>query len=73
MFKITWVFIFQKTKPKHLKPTYLSSHLNKMKQKMKQFEDSIIQNKIDQIVVEDVYLQIILFLKSTFDILLSHN
>jgi hypothetical protein len=40
---------------------------------MKQFEDSLIQNQIDQIMVEDVYLQIILFLKSTFDILLSHN
>jgi hypothetical protein len=40
---------------------------------MKQFEDSIIQNKIDQIMVEDVYLQTIFFLKSTFDILLSHN
>ncbi len=37
---------------------------------MKQFEDSLIQNQIDQIMVEDVYLQIILFLKSTFDILL---
>jgi hypothetical protein len=36
---MTWVFIFQKkNKPKHLKPTYLSNYLNKMKQKIKQFE-----------------------------------
>jgi hypothetical protein len=39
-----------------------------MKQKVKQFEDSIVQKKSDQIMVQKVYLQIIIFLKSTFDI-----
>jgi hypothetical protein len=40
IFKMTWLFIFQKrrNKPKHLKLTYLSNYLNKMKQKIKQFE-----------------------------------
>jgi hypothetical protein len=45
-----------KEKLKYLKPTYLSNYLNKMKQKIKQFEDIIIQEKIDQIIVEEVYL-----------------
>lgn len=70
---MTWVFIFQKKKPKHLKPTYLTNHLNKMKQKMKQFENSIIQNKINQIMVGDVYLQILFYFEIHIDILLSHN
>jgi hypothetical protein len=43
-----------------------------MKQKIKQFEYSIIQRK-DKIMVENSYLQIILSLKSTFDIVLSHG
>jgi hypothetical protein len=43
-----------------------------MKQKIKQFEGSIIQKNNDYIMVEEVYLQII-YLKSTFDILLSHK
>jgi CRISPR/Cas system-associated endonuclease/helicase Cas3 len=56
---MTWVFIFQKQweKIKHLKLTYLSNYLNKMKQKNKyKIEDEIIQKKIDQIMVDDVYL-----------------
>jgi hypothetical protein len=32
-----------KEKPKQLKPTYLWDHLIKMKQKMKSFENTIIQ------------------------------
>ncbi len=28
----------KKREPKHLKPTYLSNYLNKMKQKIKQFK-----------------------------------
>jgi hypothetical protein len=43
-------------KLKYLKPTYLSNYLDKTKQKIKQFEDVIIQKKIDQIIVEEVYL-----------------
>jgi hypothetical protein len=38
------------------KPTYLSNYLNKMKQKIKQFENTITQKKSDQITVEVVYL-----------------
>ncbi len=34
---------------------------------------NLIHKKSDQIMIEEVYLQIILFLKSTFDILLSHK
>jgi len=44
-----------------------------MKEKMKQFEGSIVQKKIDQIMVPKIYLQIILFLNSTFDICLSYK
>jgi hypothetical protein len=40
-----------------------------MNKRIKQFEDSIVQKKIDQIMAQKVYLQIILSLKSTFDIL----
>jgi hypothetical protein len=40
-----------------------------MKQKIKQFENTITQKKSDQITVEVVYLWLKLFLKSTFDIL----
>jgi len=43
----------------------------KMKQKIFKFENSIIQNKSDQLMVKDVYLQMILFLESTTNILLS--
>ncbi len=43
-----------------------------MKPKIKQFEYSMIQKK-DQIMAENLYLQIILSLKSTFDIVLSHE
>jgi hypothetical protein len=43
----------------------------KMKQKIFKFENSIIQNKSDQLMVKDVYLQVILFLGSTTNILLS--
>jgi hypothetical protein len=39
-----------------------------MKQKIKQFENTITQKKSDQITVEVVYLWIKLFLKSTSDI-----
>ncbi len=44
-FWITWVFIFQKrgVKSKHLKYTCLSNYLTKIKQKIKQFENAIIQ------------------------------
>jgi hypothetical protein len=42
-----------------------------MKQKIKPFENAIIQKDIDQIMVEEVYLWIILCLKFTFDILSS--
>jgi hypothetical protein len=38
------------------KLTYLSNYLNKMKQKIKQFENTITQKKSDQITVEVVYL-----------------
>jgi hypothetical protein len=42
---------------KHLKFTYLSNYLTKMKQKIVFFKDAIIQkNKIDQIMVKDVHL-----------------
>jgi hypothetical protein len=34
----------------------LSNYLHKIKQNKKQFEDAIIQNKNDQIMVEKVYL-----------------
>jgi len=44
-----------------------------MSQKMKQLGDSIIQKKIGSIMVEKVYLWMMLFLKFTFDILLSHK
>ncbi len=40
---------------------------------MKQFEDSIVPKKIDQIMAQKKYLQITLFLKSTFDIFLSYK
>jgi hypothetical protein len=40
-----------------------------MKEKIKQFENTITQKKSDQIMVEVVYLWFKLFLKSTFDIL----
>jgi hypothetical protein len=43
-----------------------------MKQKLKQFEYAMIQKK-DRIMVENLHLQIILSLKSTFDIVLSHE
>jgi hypothetical protein len=43
-----------------------------MKQKIKQFEYLMIQIK-DRIMVENLYLQIVLSLKSTFDIVLSHE
>ncbi len=59
---MTWVFAFQKKKeePKHLKTIYLSNYLNIIKQK-KQFVYSIIQNKSDQIMVEDAQLHNIIF------------
>jgi hypothetical protein len=45
-----------------------------MKQKKKLFEDSIVQKKSDQIMVQKTYLQIIIFLKCTFDIFfVTHN
>jgi hypothetical protein len=59
MFKWHGNFIFQKRKekPKHLKSTYLSNYLNRMKQKMKQLENAILtQKKIDQIMTEKIYL-----------------
>jgi hypothetical protein len=40
-----------------------------MKQKIKQFGNTITQKKSDQIMVEVVYLWFKLFFKSTFDIL----
>jgi hypothetical protein len=40
-----------------------------MNQRIKQFEDSIVQKKSDQIMAQKVYVQIILSLESTFDIL----
>jgi hypothetical protein len=52
--------------------TCLSNYLYKMK-KIKQFENVIIQKKSYQIMLKDVYLWILLFLKSTFDIVLSHD
>lgn len=36
--------------------SYLSNYLNKMSQKIKQLEDSIIQKKTDSIMVEKLYL-----------------
>ncbi len=48
----------------------MSKYLNNIKQKMF-FEDAIIQKQSDQIMAKEAYLQIILSLKSTFDILLS--
>jgi hypothetical protein len=50
----------RKEKPKHLKPTYLSNDLTNIK-------------KNDQLMVEEVYSWIIVFLKCTFDILLFHK
>jgi hypothetical protein len=41
-----------------------------MNQKMKKIEDVVIQKKSDQIMAKKTYLQIILSLKSKFDILL---
>jgi hypothetical protein len=38
--------------------------------KVKQFDNAIIQKKSDQIIIKEIYLWIILSLKSTFDILL---
>jgi hypothetical protein len=38
---------------KHFETTYLSLYLNKMKQMIKQFEDSIIQKKSDKIMDEE--------------------
>ncbi len=61
---MTWVFYFSKEgkkKPKHLEPTYLSNYLNKTKKTKKSKK------------VGKVYMQITLFLKFTFDILLSHK
>jgi len=65
---MTWVFIFQKRKEK---PTYVPNYLNKIKQKINTCY--LIHKKSDQIMIEKGYLQIILFFKSTFDILLSHK
>ncbi len=58
---MTWVLLFQKKekKPHHLKPIYLSNYLNMMKQKIKQFKTTIIQNKIDQIIAKELYLKVI--------------
>jgi len=39
-----------------------------MKQKIKQFEDSIVLKKSDQIMIQKVYSQIKIVLKSTFEI-----
>jgi hypothetical protein len=44
-----------------------------MKQKIFYFKDDIIQKKSDQTMVKEAYLQIKLFLKSTFDVLLFHK
>jgi hypothetical protein len=44
-----------------------------MKQKMKQFEDSIVQKKNWSNNGSKKYLQITLFLKCTFDICLSYK
>jgi len=41
--------------------------------KDKQFENATIQKKSDQLVVKEVYLQIVLSLKSIFNILLPHK
>ncbi len=45
---MTWCSFFkrEKKKLKHLTPTYLSNYFNKMKQKIKQFEDAKIQKKM---------------------------
>jgi len=47
-FKWTWVFIFQKRgrRFKHSNFIYVLSHLTKMKQTTKAFENEIIQNKL---------------------------
>jgi hypothetical protein len=49
-------FIFQN---KIKKPTYLLNCLNKMYQKIISFEYAIIQNKSDQIMAKNMYLQMI--------------
>ncbi len=53
----------EKKRPKHLKPTYLSNYLNKMKQNIKQFLNENFLN--DQIMAKDVYLKKISSLKFT--------
>jgi gas vesicle protein len=47
---------FSKEKRKNLNILNLPICLNKMKQKIKSFEDSIKQKKSDQIMVQEVYL-----------------
>jgi hypothetical protein len=44
--------IFDKNQAKNLNFIYLLNDLNKMKQ----FENAIVQKKIDQITIEEVYL-----------------
>jgi len=55
------VLLFQKKEkqPHHLKPIYLSNYLNMMKQNIKQFKATIIQNKSDQIIAKELYLKLI--------------
>jgi hypothetical protein len=50
----------KKEKPIHIKPTYFSKKLNKIKEKIKSFESEIILNF--DIMHKDVYLQMIFFL-----------
>lgn len=49
----------EKEKPIHIKPTYFSKKLNKIKEKIKSFESEIILNF--DIMHKDVYLQMIFF------------
>ncbi len=52
--------IFDKNQAKNLNFIYLLNDLNKMKQ----FENAIVQKKIDQITIEEVYLWIILYMQN---------
>jgi len=60
---MSWVFIFKKKqeKPKHLELTYLLYYLYKMKQKNKKICNGITQKKSDQIMVEEKFVNDIIF------------
>jgi len=62
----------KRKKLEHLKLTYIKL-FKQYGAKINQFEDAIIQKKNDQVMVVKVYLWIILSLKFTFNILLSHK